>query len=361
MSHGNLRQTSTIYDATSRQHHPYPQTSPTRNTVPRLVLSGHCEDPLDKNLYSDCPLSPSQGKLTNSLYIGSAPFPDYTLPRLNQGPSNQFLNPIGMENHRDNRSPSQGHWDPSATQPFAIATPLSHSSSQSSFSSMSNKELNGGVGRAKSMKRPQGSPSKRPTHDNFQSLVLRPNDHEALLYAYVGTDSKYTLAKSHAGMMVRSSIKSHEMANKMREVAEPLNSIDIFLGFLLEHRGIKQEQKGCLALRICMGALAALMGDFSQGNGVENFASDPQAAVVPRDYLGQFRSFNPNLCEILRRLSAKLEKSMNLYRHRRSPSGSLVAKFQEMSDTLDIWNKHLMDDTFANSFRIASDWLRNTP
>ncbi|CAE6421354.1 unnamed protein product [Rhizoctonia solani] len=364
MSRGNLRQPNMIYDSTSRQHHPYPQIVPTHNTIPHFALPDRCEDSLDKDLcYSDCPPYSSQGRLTGSLYTGSVSFTDYIPPRLNQASSRQYSSSSRMETNRNNRSPIQGHWDPSLTQPLApIPAPLAHSSSQSSFSSISNKELNGGMGgRTKSIKRSQGSSSKRPSPDDFRSLVLRPQDHEALIYDYVGTDAKYTLAKNHAGMMIRSSIKSQEMPSKMREVFVPLDSIDSFLGFLLEHQGMKQEQKGCVALRICMGALAALMGDFSQANGVENFVSDPHAAVVPREYLGQFRSFNPNLYGILRRLSTKLEKSMNLYRHRRSPSGSLVAKFQEMSDTLEVWNKYLTDDTFLPPFRIASDWLKNHP
>ncbi|CAE6487133.1 unnamed protein product [Rhizoctonia solani] len=364
MSRGNLRQPNMVYDPTSRQHHPYPQIAPTHNTIPHLALPDLCDDSLDKDLcYSDCPPHSSQGKLTGTLYTGSASFTDYILPHLNRTPSRQYSSSSRMETNRNNHSPIQSHWDPSIAQPLApMPTPLAHSSSQSSFSSISNKELNGGTGsRTKSMKRSQGSSPKRPTLDDFRSLVLRSLDYEALIYDYVGTDARYTLAKNHSGMMVRLSIKSQEMSSRMREVFEPLDSIDIFLGFLLEHQGMKQEQKGCVALRICMGALTALMGDFNQANGVENFVSDPHAAVVPREYLGRFRSFNSNLYEILRRLSAKLEKSMNLYRHRRSPSISLVAKFQEMSDTLEVWNKHLADDTFLPPFRIASEWLKNHP
>ncbi|KAJ1301694.1 hypothetical protein OPQ81_008929 [Rhizoctonia solani] len=154
-----------------------------------------------------------------------------------------------------------------------------HSSSQSSFGSASNRESNSVSGsRVKSTKRPQGSPSKRPTPDEFRVLVLFPRDHEALILDYVGTDSKYTLAKNHAGMMVRSSIKSQDMAGKMQEVAEPLDAIDIFLGFLLEYQGLKAEQKGCVSLRICFGALTALLGDFSQGSSVENFVSQSKAS-----------------------------------------------------------------------------------
>ncbi|KAJ1301695.1 hypothetical protein OPQ81_008930 [Rhizoctonia solani] len=32
-----------------------------------------------------------------------------------------------------------------------------------------------------------------------------------------------------------------------------------------------------------------------------------------------------------------------------------------MSDTLEVWNRYLMDDTFASPARIAADWLRNHP
>ncbi|CAE6507136.1 unnamed protein product [Rhizoctonia solani] len=351
-----------VYDTTSQQHHSYPQPTPTHATVPHLVLPSVYESPLDKALcYSDCPPLPIQGRLTNSLY-GSTSLPNYPPLRLNRNLSDQYCNSTRMESSRSNRSLSQGSWDSATAQPLVpMSTPLAHSSSQPSFSSVSNKEPGGAIGRTKSTKRPQGSSSKRPTADDFRNLVLCPRDREALLLYYVGTDARYTLAKNHAGMMVRASIKSDDIAIKMREAAEPLDSIDIFLGFLLDYQGIKQEQKGCLALRICIGALTALLGDFSQGNGTENFASDPQAAVVPKGYLARCKTFDQSLPGILVRLATKLEKSMNLYRHRRSPSSSLVAKFQEMSDTLDVWNQHLGDGTFAAPYRIAFDWLKNHP
>ncbi|KAH7334301.1 hypothetical protein B0J17DRAFT_672861 [Rhizoctonia solani] len=338
--HGNLRQAN-------------------MNTFSDLTLPISCEDSLDNDLCYSSYFS-NQGKLLNTLHSGSTSLLSYTPTRINLDTSGKHSNLIRMETHRNNYPPTPAPWDPSTTR--SMAPPLAHSNSQSSFSSVHSKELNSGTSTrgGKPTKKPQTS-SKRPTPDDFRNMVLFPREHEQLLLDYVGTDSKYTLAKNHAGMMVRSSIKSQDILNKMREVAEPLDAIDLFLGFLLEYTGVKQEQKGCVALRICFGALTALLGDFSQGSCVENFVSDPHAAVVPKEHLAGFRSYNPRLSGILRRLSTKLEKSVNLYRHRRSPSGSLVAKFQEMADTVNIWNKHLMDDTFAGPSQIASDWLRNHP
>ncbi|CAE6362112.1 unnamed protein product [Rhizoctonia solani] len=364
MSRDNLRRTNMFYDATSQQHHSYPHLPPIHNSIPSLVLSDLCEDSLNRDpCYSDCPVPSSEGRLAGSLYVGSAPIPDYTFSSRNQATSTRYPNRLRMETSQNDCSSSQSSWDPSAALSPSTSTPMARPRSQS-LSCRSNKEFGGGaVVRTKpSLKRTQGSSSsKRPTIDDFRKLILRFHDYVSLLYAYVGTDSRYTLAKNHAAMIVRERVKSQEIENKMREVFEPLDLIDTFLGYLLEHQEMKQEQKGCVALRICMGALAALLGEFGQGNAVENFASDPHAPIVSREYLGRFRTFNPNLCDVLRRLSTKLEKSMNMYRHRRSPSSSLVAKFQEMSDTLDVWNGFLMDDTFLTPFRIASDWLKNHP
>jgi hypothetical protein len=82
------------------------------------------------------------------------------------------------------------------------------------------------------------------------SMVLCPREHEAYIHDYVGTDSKYTLAKNYAGMMVRSSVKSHDMRDKMHEVFQTLDAMDLFLRFLLDHGELKPEQKGCLSLRM---------------------------------------------------------------------------------------------------------------
>ncbi|CAE6414252.1 unnamed protein product [Rhizoctonia solani] len=360
-SGGNLRQPNGIYGATPQRHHPYSQSSPTQNTPSEFGQPTFSEKPVDKD--SCCLNYSNERSLGGVLYHGSASLNCPPPTRTNQDLYGKHSYFMITEGHRNNRSFTQGLWGLSAAPTLVpMSAPSTHSSSQSSSPSIPNREPNTSAGiRAKpSLKRQQGS-SKRPSPDEFQNLVLFPRDHESILLEYVGTDSKYTLAKNHAGMIVRSSIKSQDITSRMHEVAEPLDAIDIFLGILLEHQALKLEQKGCLSLRICFGALTALLGDFSQGGGVENFVSDPHAAVVPREQLAQFRDYNPNLKVLLRRLSEKLEKSMNLYRHRRSPSGSLVAKFQEMSDTLNVWSQYLGDNTFASPSRIASDWLRNHP
>lgn len=88
-------------------------------------------------------------------------------------------------------------------------------------------------------------------------------------------------------------------------------------------------------------------------------ASDPNAPVVPDAYLKSFRHFHEPLTDILRQLSDKLEKSINMYRHRRSPSASLVIKFQGMLTTLKRWNDFLGDDTFAGPTKVVDTWLNH--
>ncbi|KAB5589871.1 hypothetical protein CTheo_6691 [Ceratobasidium theobromae] len=143
----------------------------------------------------------------------------------------------------------------------------------------------------------------------------------------------------------------------MREVSNRLAAIDSFLQFLFDGE-LKPEQKGCITLRISFAALTALLGDFSMG---QLPASDPNAPVVPDAYLKSFRHFHEPLTDILRQLSDKLEKSINMYRHRRSPSASLVIKFQGMLTTLKRWNDFLGDDTFAGPTKVVDTWLNHHP
>ncbi|CAE6413626.1 unnamed protein product [Rhizoctonia solani] len=325
---------------------PYSRPPPTQRSVSEITSNPYHRNQFDKdqNCATKCPPPRNLG---NVLYHGSADLRNntYLLSSLDAVPFDLS-------------------WDPSVPTLAPMPAPILHQGSQSSFSSLPSIEPNNTTSnrsRQPVARRPQGSSSRRPSPDDFRSMILCPREHEAQIHDYVGTDARYTLAKNYAGMMVRSSAKSHDMTTKMHEVSQSLDAIDLFLCFLLEYDGLKSEQKGCLSLRICLGALTALLGDFSQGNHVELSASDPNAPVISKECLPQFRTYNPELTGILRRLSERLEKSTNLYRHRRSPSCSLVAKFQEMSDTLDVWNKHLMDDTFASPSRIASEWLRNHP
>ncbi|KAF8692551.1 hypothetical protein RHS03_08610, partial [Rhizoctonia solani] len=343
------------------------------STSPYSRLSGsdtvskiYCDDQFDQeqDCATKCP-PPRTRNLTDAFFQGSAPlFSDAFLQSPLDIGSFSTSDLVSVDGYQDSDPLNEDSNWCSPLPPTTMSVPTLHSSSQVSFSaspSIESGNMTSNRSRQAVAKRCQGPSSRRPTPEDFRSMVLCPHEHEAQIHDYVGTDSKYTLAKNYAGMMVRSSVKSHDMRAKMHEVSQALDSINLFLRFLLDYEGLRSEQKGCVSLRICFGALTALLGDFSQGNCVELSASDPNAPVVSREYLPQFRDYSPELGEILRRLSERLEKSINLYRHRRSPSCSLVTKFQEMWETLEVWNKYLMDDTFAIPSRIASDWLRNHP
>jgi hypothetical protein len=86
----------------------------------------------------------------------------------------------------------------------------------------------------------------------FYSMVLRPRerDSERLLTDYVGTDSKYTLASNHTGMMVRLGANSSDVSTRIRAVLPRLEAIDLFLQSLFENEELKQEHKGCITLRM---------------------------------------------------------------------------------------------------------------
>lgn len=163
------------------------------------------------------------------------------------------------------------------------------------------------------------------------------------------------MAANHTSIMVRT-LQSQDMPSKMLEVSRTLDAIDSFLEYLLDYFGtaMKVEQKGCLALRISFTSLTALMGDFSQGEVLED---GPDAPVVPRMYLQTFRQLAPSLGQVVSRLSQKLEKSINIYRHRRCPSNTLVTKFERMLRTLRVWNDSLGDDTFREPTKVVSHWL----
>ncbi|CEL53955.1 hypothetical protein RSOLAG1IB_06738 [Rhizoctonia solani AG-1 IB] len=343
----------------------YPRLSPARSSAPQTAPDSYCNDQLDKD--QNCPTKcPPPRSLQDLLYGGSVDLfgATYLSSPLDTGAFN-MPSLASVKGYQTSDTSTKEHiWEPPVTATASMHSHVFRPSSQPSFSTPPTIEPNNKANsrsRQSMTKKPQGASSRRPNIEDFISMVFCPREHEAYIHDYVGTDSKYTLAKNYAGMMVRSSVKSHDMRDKMHEVFQTLDAMDLFLRFLLDHGELKPEQKGCLSLRICFGALTALLGDFSQGNCVELSASDPNAPVISRNHLPRFRNYNPELTLILRRLAEKLEKSMNLYRHRRSPSCSLVAKFQEMSDTLQVWNEHLKDDTFSSPSRIASEWLRNHP
>jgi hypothetical protein len=77
-----------------------------------------------------------------------------------------------------------------------------------------------------------------------------------LLLQYVGADSRYTTAGSHAGIYVRSSVHSSDPAKQLKEATASLSYIKNFLSFVhsLDKDVLKQEQKGCLALRVYVSA-----------------------------------------------------------------------------------------------------------
>jgi hypothetical protein len=112
----------------------------------------------------------------------------------------------------------------------------------------------------------------------------------------------------------------------------------------------------CLLSR-CFNSLTALLGDFSVGTDIP--VSDPHAPIVLRHDLATFRNRYPSIVTVLNELSAEFVKSINTYRHRRSPSPSVVTKLQGILKTLGVWNDFLGDATFIEPTTIIRTWLTN--
>ncbi|KAG9120634.1 hypothetical protein FRC07_003806 [Ceratobasidium sp. 392] len=90
-------------------------------------------------------------------------------------------------------------------------------------------------------------------------------------------------------------------------------------------------------------------------------AGDPQAPIVSRHDLPTFRRSFPQVTQIMVELSAELENSVKTYKHRRSPSPSVVIKLRAMLKTLAVWNDYLRDSTFAEPTKTIQTWLENHP
>ncbi|KAG8697135.1 hypothetical protein FRC09_008042 [Ceratobasidium sp. 395] len=196
---------------------------------------------------------------------------------------------------------------------------------------------------------------------DFELLVQAPSQSYEVLRQYVGADSRYTLAAVHAGIYVRTSVQSLDLPGRLKEATIALTWVRNFIRFVhnIPKEQFKPEQKGCLALRVCFSSLTALLGDFSGDTDVH--AGDPQAPIVSRSELPTFRRSYSPIMQIMAELSAELGTSVNTYKHRRSPSPSVVLKLQGMLKTLEVWNDCLRDPTFTEPTRIIRTWLDNHP
>ncbi|KAG8713793.1 hypothetical protein FRC09_018331 [Ceratobasidium sp. 395] len=196
---------------------------------------------------------------------------------------------------------------------------------------------------------------------DFELLVQAPSQSYEVLRQYVGADSRYTLAGVHAGIYVRSSVQSLDLPGRLKEATIVLTWVRDFIRFVhnIPKEQFKPEQRGHLALRVCYSSLTALLGDFSGDADVH--AGDPQAPIVSRSELPTFRRSYPPVVQIMAELSAEFETSVNTYKHRRSPSPSVVLKLQGVLKTLEVWNDCLRDSTFTEPARIIRTWLDNHP
>ena len=86
---------------------------------------------------------------------------------------------------------------------------------------------------------------------------------------------------------------------------------------------------------------------------------DPYVPIVTHAALGTFRQCYPPVAQVVAKLIEKLAKSINMYRHRRSPSASVVIRFQGMLRTMDAWRIALQDDTFQEAAEIIQKWFSN--
>ncbi|KAF8604239.1 hypothetical protein BDV93DRAFT_522685 [Ceratobasidium sp. AG-I] len=214
------------------------------------------------------------------------------------------------------------------------------------------------MGKQKGKRQQLAKSLKRPTPQDFECLARDPSGNQGMLAQYIGTDSKYTLASSHATMMVRQSVRSSDFSHRLKEATISLILIAELVEFIHSQEDLKPEQRGYLALRMCFSALTALLGDFSSEDVLVN---DPYVPIVTRSALGTFRQYYPPVAQVVARLVEKLAKSINMYRHRRSPSASVVTRFQGMLRTLETWRAALRDDTFQEPTEIIQKWFSNYP
>ncbi|KAG8734575.1 hypothetical protein FRC10_011649 [Ceratobasidium sp. 414] len=198
---------------------------------------------------------------------------------------------------------------------------------------------------------------------DFELLIQAPGQSYELLRQYVGADSRYTLAAVHVGIFVRLSVRSSDPIGRLKEATIALTRVRDFVRFVhcIPKEEFKSEQKGCLALRVCYSSLTALLGDFSGDADVDVHEGDPQAPIVSRHDLHEFRHAYPPVAQIMLELSVEFGTSVNTYKHRRSPSPSVVIKLQAMLKTLEVWNDRLRDGTFTEPTRIIRTWLENHP
>ncbi|KAG8709677.1 hypothetical protein FRC08_018173 [Ceratobasidium sp. 394] len=287
-----------------------------------------------------------RANLSRTLYLGSA------------GKPRVVLNACGSQEgaYMDYQHHQASTWaiDPSFSPPDQSSSQHMFSVSQSSLSGTNNRAVN----------RPgkkQQAASRRLSAQDFELLIQAPSQSYDLLRQYVGADSRYSLAAVHAGIHVRLSVRSSDLVGRLKEAIVALARIRDFVRFVhsIPKDDFKSEQKGCIALRVCYSALTALLGDFSGDADVH--AGDPQAPIVSRLELAGFRDAYPPVMQIVWELSTELGTSVNTYKHRRSPSPSVVLKLQAMLKTLEVWNDCLQDGTFTEPTRIIRTWLDNHP
>ncbi len=87
---------------------------------------------------------------------------------------------------------------------------------------------------------------------DFELLVHAPSQSLDLLRQYVGADSRYARAAIHAGIYIRSSVRSPDYMGRLEEVTVALARIRDFVRFVhsIPKEEVKSEDKGCLALRV---------------------------------------------------------------------------------------------------------------
>ncbi|KAF8599746.1 hypothetical protein BDV93DRAFT_511438 [Ceratobasidium sp. AG-I] len=324
-----------------------------------------------KDKQQHCPAPPPRDhRLQHSLYFGSA-FPSEvprktdpsSIPQLLLNTPEEVQATWFMQNQH-NRLATSGQYSIDWNSDMSPSSPVPYADSQHTFlaahaSSPTNADPNTyATGKHKGKKQQATQVSRRPTSQDFEYLARDPSGHQNMLAQYVGTDSKYTLASNHAAIMVRQSVRSSDFSHRLKEATISLASIAELVEFTYSKEDLKPEQRGCLALRVCFSALTALMGDFSSG---EIPLSDPNVPIVPRHALGTFRQCYSPIVPVVAKLVEKLVKSINMYRHRRSPSASVVTKFQAMLRTLEAWNAALQDGTFQEPTSIIINWLANHP
>ncbi|QRV97408.1 RNA recognition motif domain-containing protein [Ceratobasidium sp. AG-Ba] len=305
--------------------------------------------PCGKQEPDTCPNTPlSERDLHRTLYVGSArpdPDPAYS----------SEATTMAQDRRNYPSSDRQDHW----------STEQMHQSQQQSspqqhmFPAYTQSNANAQV-QPRRMKK-SAPTAKRLVVQDFQALVHCPQKYHETLHDYVGADSRYTLAGVHAGIFVRQCTNSTDTLNRLKQAHTALAIILDFFSFVhsIPKGDLKPEQKGCFTLRVCYCALTALLGDFSTSS--ETPPSDPHAPILSRSLLSSFRELYPPIGAILRRLSGEFELSINTYRHRRSPSASVVGKLQGILRTLEVWNQALGDETFIKPTAIIRTWLDNHP